>query len=176
MGWTKGKPWPKDRKIMTPKPSVTRFWTHVDQRGAEDCWPWMACRQASGHGQFTVTTRPRKLMPAHRFMWTLVHGPIPDVMKVCHTCDHGWCVNPAHLFIGTQADNLRDCREKGRHMHGERHYKAKVTAETVRTIRAAVTAGERRAAVGARCGVTRKYVDQIMSGRTWRHLSIEGVV
>jgi hypothetical protein len=123
-----------------------------------------------------VNTRPRKLMPAHRFMWMITHGPIPDPeMKICHTCDHGWCVNPAHLFLGTQADNMRDCRKKGRHMHGERHYKAKLTADAVRFIRAAVKTGQRRAELGALFGITRTHVNQLITGHTWQHVSREAV-
>jgi hypothetical protein len=58
-----------------------------------------------------------KTIIAHRWAWEIVNGPIPDGLLVCHKCDVTSCVNPDHLFIGTQKENLKDCRDKGR-WHG----------------------------------------------------------
>jgi hypothetical protein len=97
-----------------PKPPVIRFWPKVDRSGGPDaCWLWTAGAQGSGYGQFY----PSKGRPtgAHRFSWELANGrPIPPGMHVMHSCDVRLCVNPAHLSIGTAADNNQDKSRKGR--------------------------------------------------------------
>lgn len=89
-----------------------RFWSKVDRRGPDECWPWRGRVNPDGYGLFdlgkTATT-------AHRVAWELSNGePIPKDLLGCHTCDNPPCVNPAHLFIGTIADNNRDRTTKGR--------------------------------------------------------------
>lgn len=85
-----------------------RFWAKVDKTG--DCWVWTAATNPKGYGQFYV----EGMRLAHRVSWILAHGPIPDDLCVLHRCDHPPCVNPAHLFLGTYADNNHDRDAKGR--------------------------------------------------------------
>lgn len=88
-----------------------RFWSKVD-RGAEDeCWPFNAFRDKDGYGRFSIGPDD---MSAQRAAWLLTFGTIPNGMHVCHTCDNPPCCNPAHLFLGTHADNMRDARKKRR--------------------------------------------------------------
>jgi len=92
-----------------PRPIGERFWEKVDKSG--DCWTWKGGTFRFGYGSFRVGDRR---IPAHRVSWELAFGKIADGMCVLHTCDNPGCVNPAHLRLGTQQDNVRDAREKGR--------------------------------------------------------------
>jgi len=102
-----------------------RFWPKVNK--TQECWLWIGYRDARGYGRIM---RQGKVCGTHRVSWEIHNGQIPEGMGVLHSCDNPPCVNPQHLFIGTQKDNMRDCTRKGRAwyvMHpdrvasGERH-------------------------------------------------------
>lgn len=82
------------------------------------CWLWMGVIHASGYGHYNGKK-------AHRLSWELHNGSIPDGMCICHKCDVPSCVNPNHLFLGTQGDNVRDAWTKGRHFQVRNHYESK---------------------------------------------------
>lgn len=136
------------RKRKTTPPEI-RFWKHVapimDDRG---CWEWVDSREPFGYGHFGVT--PSKSVRASRFSWEMHNGPIPVGMHVCHRCDNPPCVNPSHLFLGTQGDNIRDAWNKGRIKQpeplpcGERNPNAKLSDSQVEQIRSRYAGGEKQ--------------------------------
>jgi hypothetical protein len=89
-----------------------RFWSHVDIRSANECWPWLAAKRKSGHGVFLWA--PHRLTPASRFAYILTHGAISDTMTVQHLCHNHPCCNPAHLQLLSLADKLRMVRVNGK--------------------------------------------------------------
>ena len=97
-------------RLMSPD-IAARFWAKVDRsRGPDGCWPWLGA--GSAYGLFRIDGRYRK---AHRFAWELAHNRImPEHLEACHTCDFKRCVNPAHVYDGTPADNRLDYVRRGR--------------------------------------------------------------
>lgn len=92
-----------------PQPVAPRFWSKVQK--TDGCWFWTGARR-NGYGRFGGT-KPYRY--AHRVAWELTHGPLESpAVKVCHHCDNTLCVRPDHLFIGSQADNVKDRAAKGR--------------------------------------------------------------
>jgi hypothetical protein len=113
------------------RPLHTRFDEKVDKTG--DCWMWTGAIGGNGYGSIK---HEGKTVRAHRVSHELHIGPIPEGMMVCHRCDVRACVNPAHFFLGTNLDNMRDMYSKGRRPApaGERNGRAKLTNEQVALI------------------------------------------
>jgi hypothetical protein len=147
-----------------------RFWAKVDRNHPGGHWLWMASTNLQGYGHFVPSYR--RMVAAHRFSWMLVHGDIPKGMNVLHRCDTPRCVNPAHLFLGTQADNVHDMLDKGRGSHcgfpGEKNPRAKLTWELVRAIRCGKWRGDSHQAVAEKLGVAQTTISAIMRDRTWK--------
>lgn len=94
------------------RPAVVRFWEKVDIRGDDECWPWLGVLRGTGKMAYGVFHGPERV--ASRAAWTFTWGAIDAGMGVLHRCDNPPCCNPNHLFLGTQADNMRDMAAKGR--------------------------------------------------------------
>jgi HNH endonuclease len=94
-------------------PFALRFWSKVSKGTDAVCWEWNGKTGRNGYG-YIKAARTEHYHLAHRVAWALTYGPIPHRLQVLHHCDTPRCVNPAHLFLGTQADNMTDKAKKGR--------------------------------------------------------------
>lgn len=107
------------------------------ERLESGCWKWLGSKNKKGYGMMVYKGR---IHASHRVSWQEYNGPIPDGMLICHKCDNPSCVNPDHLFVGSNQDNMDDMKEKGRHWHktprGEQNKNSKLTWDQVREIRA----------------------------------------
>lgn len=150
-----------------------RFWTKVDVRGSDDCWPWLGSRDRHGYGYMNRGRHSSGPICASAVSWILNKGAVPKGFEVCHDCpggDHPWCVNPAHLWLGTHAQNMADMKAKGRSSGGVTfgHVLAKVTQEQVQEIRRLYQSPDRNVqTIAHRFGICRRQVWMIGSGRCW---------
>ena len=138
-----------------------RFWAKVSKKGRDDCWKWAGSKMTAGYGEISIGL---KLVGSHRVSWELHNGPIPDGLWVLHACDNRSCVNPEHLFLGTQQDNTDDMMQKGR------HGRAKLSKEEVLKIRAQCKGGVSRNVLAERYGVSRWTIKDIALGYSWTHV------
>ena len=140
-----------------------RFWRKVARSGPADCWEWQAALCTGGYGS---AWNGRSVL-AHRMAYELHNGPIPGGLVVRHRCDNPRCVNPAHLELGTQADNVRDRVRRGRsrYLHGEQNHQAILTASQVEEIRQSPMTGK---ALAAAYGVSPMTISNIRTGKSWR--------
>lgn len=142
-----------------------RFWEHVT-KSDEGCWEWSGII-LDGYGYLGVD---RHLRRANRLSWKLHFGDIPDHLCVLHSCDNRRCVNPAHLFLGTPADNAADMVRKGRSMKGTRNHKAKLTPEKVGQLRADWATGKYlQRELGAKYGITQAQAGNIIRQISWKN-------
>lgn len=164
--------------ILTHKklPSLRlRFAEATKMAGADECWEWTAAKDPAGYGQIGVGYASYK---AHRVAWVLAHGAIPPgsatrSLCVCHTCDNRGCVNPAHLFLGTDADNAADMVRKGRSVRGEQHYSARRTKLTVEQVAAICTDRRPVRVIAEQYGVSTATIYGIQDRSTWKYLAAE---
>ncbi len=153
------------------RPIAERFWPKVDCSG--DCWEWTGSRNRAGYGRIGVQGGRRgQTDSAHRVSWVLHNGPVPDGLFVCHHCDRPACVNPAHLFLGTGTDNMRDMAAKGRatSLRGETHPNTQITTDDVRAIRALVADGYTRVQVAQQYSISPAHVTRIWLRQAWAHV------
>lgn len=120
--------------------------------------------------KYGVLKANRKAYLTHRISWFAVHGPIPDGMQICHKCDTPACVNPNHLFLGTNLDNIADRKAKGRYL-GEWNGRAKLTAEQVQQIRELdKTKKYTRKELSTMFGISYYHIYDILNGVYWKSL------
>lgn len=143
---------------------VQSFWSHVTIEGKDDCWEWTGAKNGgnpvNGYGVLRINDKKEY---AHRVAFALAHGHLDATLKVCHTCDNPRCVNPRHLFLGTNTDNMADAAVKGR-------TRRKLTPEQVADIRRRFGGHGSQAALAKEYGVTIGAINHIKMGRNWKHV------
>lgn len=168
----------------THEERVKTFWNNVklpERIGTDECWEWQGHCVPNGYGSLRVNGKDTG---THRFAYTISVGPIPDGLFVLHTCDNPPCCNPAHLWLGTNQDNMDDMARKDRrkngdggksyfHDHpetrrGERNSRAKLTDDDVRRIRELYTQGMTQVELGQMFGVNQTNIGRAI--RRWKHV------
>lgn len=160
------------RRILNDDDARFDLSVEMDPNGG--CWLWSGATSSFGHGVTTHAGRPTR---AHRRAYERWTGPVPDGLSVCHRCDVPQCVNPDHLFAGTQAENVADMMRKGRYDLGGRRWqkgsecpRAKLTEDDVKRVLAALASGRPQQDIADQYGITQTAVSRIALGRTWRHV------
>ena len=144
-----------------------RFFSKVEIDPNSGCWLWTGKPIAGGYGIFRVGPDTKM---AHRHSWEMHNGPIPSGLLACHKCDTPPCVNPSHLFLGTDADNSADKIAKGRDrpLLGEENGRAKLSAVAAEAIRAEYSIGlTSQQKLADRYGVTQKSISNVVRMRNW---------
>ena len=151
-------------------PLSIRLWAKIDKAGPDDCWVWTAARDRKNYGVVSAGGKKGALY-AHRAVYEDAVGPIPPGLHILHRCDNPPCCNPAHLWAGTNSQNIADMiskgRSKGAFCFGEEHMNHKLTREKVLEIRAS-TDPER--VVARRYGISGANVHAIRKRKTWKHI------
>ena len=134
------------------------------------CWNWAGMKNAKGYGRIQLSRG--HMVAAHRHLWELFKGPILEDKLVCHHCDNRACVNPDHLFLGTDKDNSVDMMNKGRGVAplGEASGKSVLTEEAVLSIRNKYAAGATQSALGQEYGVSATNIGYVVRRETWSHI------
>lgn len=145
-----------------PVEFIEKYQRKISKSG--DCLLWTGATINSGYGYLTVN---KKNKTAHRASYEASHGPVPEGMQVLHRCDVKLCVNPEHLFVGTQQENIDDMINKGRWSMGDRRRNAKLTTKQVIAIRADT---RNRNEIARELNVKSGTIYSIQSGQRWRHV------
>lgn len=138
------------------------------------CTDWEKAKNEKGYGKLFYNG---KFWYAHRYVWMLKNGTIPDGMLVCHKCDNPSCINIDHLFLGTYKDNTQDCIKKGRHRmdgivygYGEKHKNSKLNNVLVDFIRLLCSEGYGTVEVSKMFGIPHTTISGIKHRISWRHI------
>jgi hypothetical protein len=156
-------PGSRPRRAPGPEDTVRRVWSKIDVREPGECWPWKASLRL-GYGMFRENKRK---ISAHRFIYALTYGAIPDGLVVRHACDNPKCCNPRHLQTGTHADNVADRQARQRQARGERGGTTKLSEGQVRTIRQDQRSLRRLA---TQFGISTTQIAAIKRRESWKHV------
>ena len=176
LAWSRAR-----RSARPPRPTVeARFWSYVNKDGPRSdsadsaCWDWIgAIRMPDGYGVLNVDRKARR---AHRLSWAFAGNEDPGDKFLLHLCDRPCCVNPAHLRIGTHADNMHDMSVRKRSkfhkavFEGSTHGMAKLTEATVVEIRAQRAAGGSLKGIAAAFGVSPSTIHLVGHRKIWDHV------
>lgn len=161
---------PKPIPKLTDK-NKERFWSKVEVTGPDDCWLWSASRvTGKEYGEIRIKG---SLYKASRISYFIEFGFISDDLLCLHSCDNPPCVNPRHIFQGTDQDNMDDMYEKRRsyHPYGNLCGKSKLKEKQVLTIILRCKNRENQEKIAQDYGVSRSLISHISTGKNWKHLS-----
>lgn len=144
---------------------LERLLSKVKVDDATGCWNWTGCKLNTGYGQMWAYGRARS---THRLSYELHRSPLPEGVQLCHRCDNRACVNPDHLFIGTNAENMADKVAKGRQARGVGIAQSKLTENDVIAIRAAKDISQ--TLIAEQFGVSSGLISLVLSKKIWRHV------
>lgn len=140
--------------------------------GAYDCWLWTGYKNERGYGVIYSGAPQRRVLKAHRVVYELEKGKIPNGLILCHHCDTPACVNPNHMFVGTHRENVLDMLRKGRrkteYAVGERQGCAKLTSDSIPVI---LSDPRPASALAEQYGVNASTIRRVRQGIQWRHIS-----
>ena len=148
---------------------IARFWSKVNIEGDDDCWPWKSGLYWDGYGQFGIG---KKKVRAHRVSYIINIGEIPESLFVLHKCDNPSCVNPKHLWIGTQLDNMQDMKNKGRSTYGDTANSKLSEEEVLCILKMASDTDMTDKQIADIYGVDRITINDILTGRRWEYLGV----
>ncbi len=148
---------------------MEKFWNKVRRGSDDECWEWLGCKCPLGYGR--VSYGGKKSLLAHRVAWELTHDKIPEGLIVRHKC-RGKCCNPAHLELGTQAENMRDTVRDGTSRKGELKPSSRLTNEQVREIKQRLLLYRRGliSSLAREFGVGHTTISEIYRGVRWSWL------
>lgn len=157
-------------RVYKITPLYLRFWEKVNRFDDNSCWEWLGYKNKKGYGQISKD-ETRKLILAHRASWLLHNGSFDESLYVCHKCDNPSCVNPKHLFLGTNKDNMEDRDRKGRtkpgYVFGSKCGASKLKEYQVCDIRNSNLSAKELA---VKYNINISTVRQILKRKTWRHI------
>ena len=163
------------------KKYIYEFWNRVIK--TNNCWMWNGSRLNSKnknnlvYGIFQIYKNGiQKSYMAHRISWFLKNGDIPDNLMVCHKCDNPLCVNPDHLFLGTNIDNMKDMVSKRRSASGDKNGRRKLNEEKIKEIIKRYRTGEYSTSLGREYGVSSGTICSVAEGKTWKNIKRAGDV
>lgn len=152
----------------SPEERVMKFWSNVDKSNGEyNCWNWLAYKDPDGYGRFRWG---KQVFKSNRLAYILRFGEIPNNLHVLHRCDNRACVNPEHLFLGNQIDNMQDMLAKGRRHSTQRENnpKAKLNEKQVEEIRQRYENGNiLQRELAEEYGVTQVQISSIVRKKQW---------
>lgn len=154
----------KGRMPLSQEQRKVLFWTQIKRGNNDECWNWEGASNREGYGRFRWNGKPKL---AHRISYLLHHGEDPYPLDVLHHCDNPKCVNPNHLFLGTDKDNVRDMIEKGRNnpVFGERSPRATLSNDEVLDIKKHITIFT--TLLSEKFSVNRMVITNILRERAW---------
>jgi hypothetical protein len=156
--------------MAIPQSAEERFWSRVDKTSHPGgCWLWSAGKDSRGYGKLYVAG---KVVRTHRFSYELNVGVIMDGLFVCHTCDIRLCVNPAHLFLGTNSENVADMVSKGRQSRGEKHPVSRYKEYEIVEMREKHRSGVSIQQLARNYGMNPGTMYRILRGFRWKHVPI----